>query len=130
MIERAALFLWHLLIGWGGLILGSVYGAIRGFEELLKSTDSLLYRFRDYEVFEIIDRPLTLPSLGRLAEIDSTETGRKPTQVGHFPTRIGEELSRTESSVLKSLKRLKRSDKAVETQWGWYSTKTAPKIVR
>ena len=57
MIERTVLFVWHLLIGWGGLILGGVYGAIRGFEELLKVEDSLLFRFRDYPVFEIIDKP-------------------------------------------------------------------------
>lgn len=124
MIERIALFLWHLLLGWGGLILGSIYGAIRGFEELLKATDALLYRFRDYEVFEVIDQPLMLPSLGRLGRI---ETSHRLTQFGYSPASIAEKLNRGESSVLKSLRRLKRCDKAVETMWGWYSNRTAPK---
>lgn len=124
---RTLLFLWHLLLGWGGLIVGGIYGVIRGFDELLKAVDALRYRFRDYTVFEVIDEPLVFPTAikSRLGPIKSLNPA--PRQYGYTPKDISERLKRKESSVLKSLKRLKRCDKAVETMWGWYSTRTAPK---
>ena len=40
------------LAGWGGLALGALYGLVQGFATLLKTTDELLFRFRDYGVYE------------------------------------------------------------------------------
>src|SRR5260370_41202495 len=118
MIERSVLFLWHLLVGWGGLILGGIYGAIRGFDELLKAKDALLSRFRDYAVFEIIDEPLVLPSPPFMTRLRMESLYSNPRQFGYEPAMIATQLKRKESSVLKSLKRLKKMDKAVERQSG------------
>jgi hypothetical protein len=65
MTWRALIVLWHILRGWGGLIVGAVYTIARGFKELLAITDELLYRHRDYAVFEIIDTPRVSPPMIR-----------------------------------------------------------------
>jgi len=52
---RVILAILKFLAGWGGLLIGGVYTAVRGFGELVKAVDELMFRFWDYRVFEVID---------------------------------------------------------------------------
>jgi hypothetical protein len=126
MIWRTIFTVWHLLLGWGGLVAGTLYAVFRGTPEVLKIMDELLFRFRDFAVFEIIDvrRYWDVPDM-------DPETGianRLITELApHFVEDIAARLKRSSASVLSSLKRLKRTGKAVEADGGWYSNRIAPK---
>jgi hypothetical protein len=124
MFWHIAILTWHFLRGWGGLVLAGVYGAIRGLDEVLKVMDELFYRFQDFAVFEVIDQPLVLPTTSVSENwVISDAIQQRPYSVKDICDRLG----RKEVSVIRSLKRLKRCNRAVESTWGWYSARTAPK---
>lgn len=127
MTWRVLLFLWGFLKGWGGLILGGIYALIRGFDELLKITDGLVFRFRDYPVFEVIDTPLPRNPRPRFARPNIVDIDPALLITGYSVKEISATVGRKPKSVLASLKRLKKMGKAVEIFGGWCSRDTAPK---
>ncbi|MFI5102982.1 MAG: hypothetical protein ACHP9V_06395 [Terriglobales bacterium] len=116
MIGRAFLTLVHFLVGWGGLILGGIYGFVQGFSALLRAMDELFYRFRDYAVYEVIDTPKPRSNADHAIVLSP-----------YYVNEIAAKLGRSIKSVQSSLKRLKRNGKAIETLiGGWYSREIAP----
>ena len=104
----------HFLIGWGGLIVGGIYGLVQGFAALLRAIDELFYRFRDYAVYEVIDTPKPRPGATAIF------------LASYSVEEIAAKLGRTSASTISSLKRLKRNGKAIETlSGGWYSNDAA-----
>ena len=123
MVWRVVMFVWHFLASWAGASLALLAALYYGPRKMLETWDWYVYRFRDSAIFEIIDQPKVY---------EQTHGGRKYTNItggnlAYSAQEIGHELNRTEASVLKSLRRLKRDKKAVEKNGGWYSAETAPK---
>lgn len=77
--------------------------------------DELFYRFRDFAVYAVIDTPRLL--LGSEQSIPAPYSANQ----------IARGLGRAEKSVRRSLLRLMRTGKAVQTLGGaWYSKESAP----
>jgi len=122
------------LVGWGGLVIGGVYTVVRGFGELVKAVDELMFRLWDYRVFETIDTPRARSSevpmiRTHIGQIVSVREASAPVPLKSYSVvEIAARSRRKESSVVASLKRLKRLGKAVQSPSGWYSINTAPPV--
>lgn len=120
---RVLSILWDFIRAAGGLavISASIY---YGPKKVLETWDWYLHRFRDSAVFEVLDQ--RIPSTHPINAISSGKC--------FFPCSVKEiaaKLSRTEESVLKSLRRLKKGqwgDQVIEMENGWYSKDNAPKL--
>jgi hypothetical protein len=120
---------WHILsVVWdfiraaGGMavISASIY---YGPKKVLETWDWYLHRFRDSAVFDVLDQ--RIPSTG---PINAISVGKCCYPIS--AKEIAHKLSRTEPSVLKSLRRLKKGkwgDQVIESEFGWFSKDNAPK---
>jgi hypothetical protein len=107
-----------LLQTWQGVLLAilAVLGAIYyGPRKMLETWDWYWDRFRDNDVFFIIERRKIIPGspYARLGP------SARPTELPYLPKEIAEFLGRKESSVQRSIKRLKRRGKIEPYQYGW-----------
>jgi hypothetical protein len=116
MVWRAIVASHWLLGGGAALIVGGLYLFVYRSNETLKAVDELLFRFKDFPIFEVIDRPLMT--------VFNERTCQRAYSVRDIRERLDRE--RSDKSILASLKRLKRCGRAIETFWGWYSIRTAP----
>lgn len=131
MILRIVIALGHLIVSWPGATVAALAAAYYGPKKMLETWDWYVYRFVDSNVFEIIDEPIASrpgirTGIGKIDVPYFLNSFGKPNQLGHQPAAIAETLGRKESSVIKSLYRLRKCKKAVQTMYGWYSTETAP----
>jgi hypothetical protein len=96
---RVILAILKFLAGWGGLLIGGVHTAVRGFGELVKAVDELMFRFWDYRVFEVIDTPRARASEAQMIRTaigraisgpePKTSPSLKPYSVAEIATRTG-----------------------------------------
>ena len=125
----------HLLrvgLPWIGWVVAGLLGIYHGTRRMLSTWDWYCYRFRDYDVFEVIDTPkvstpLVRTSLGRTIAVDSAYPGLLGTiSLYHSVEEIKQKLGRSEKSVQRSLRRLKKNKQAVDSLYGWCSRDKAP----
>jgi hypothetical protein len=117
MIWRAVLVLFGFLKSWIGALIAILAALYYGPRKMLETWDWYVYRFRDYDVYEIIDQK---------RDKETVVGGKVYTNVPPVPApysvqEIATKLRRTESSVTRSLKRLKHSKKAAQRGDGWFS---------
>jgi hypothetical protein len=107
-----------LLQTWQGVILAllAALGAIYyGPRKMLETWDWYWDRFRDNDVFFVIARRKIIPG-NRYARLAPSAY---PTELPFFAKEIADFLGRKESSVKRSLARLKRRGKVEPYQDGW-----------
>jgi hypothetical protein len=103
-----------LLQTWQGLALAilAVIGAIYyGPRKMLETWDWYLDRLWDHRVFEVVEQKRIFPA----TRFRTTA----PVELPYSVQDIAASLKRSESSVQKSLKRLRRRGKVEEFQDGW-----------
>jgi hypothetical protein len=115
MAHKIFQFLWEYRL-WAFFI--SVLGLFASVPHLITAWDVLWHRLRDLAVFDVLDRKVP----------GDTGYGGKE----YYPLSvqdISRKLERSEKSVFKSLKRLKKGkmgDLVVESLSGWYSKANSP----
>jgi hypothetical protein len=118
MIWRAVFTLFGFLKSWIGALLAIAAALYYGPRKMLETWDWYVYRFIDSAVFEMIDEPRVNSTVYHGREYVNVPAFLKAYSVRE----IAKALNRTEKSVVRSLKRLKKSKKAAVSKYGWLSS--------
>jgi|ERR1039458_4500318 hypothetical protein len=120
--------MWRLLhpalrfvIGWGGLAAAVVAALYRGPRKMFETWDWYVYRFHDKAVFEAVDSgKWSAPLLMRVGGRD--EVVGQPSRIPLTTQEISVKLGRGDSSVSRSLERLKSAKKICNKLARWMPT--------
>jgi hypothetical protein len=102
---------WHLIAGWGGLLVAVAAAIYYGPRKMLETWSWYMYRFRDRAVHDVIDESrwankITSTRIG----VENVLTGQ-PYRLPWRADEIADQLGRKRGSVVGSLKRLKAARK-------------------
>ena len=88
---------------------------------MLETWDWYVYRFRDKAVLSVIDERRII----KASDLGPAWLNLQPKEVPYTPEEIGQRLTRSVSSVSRSLERLRTNKKAAKMRDGWYSAELA-----